>query len=108
MDVAQAELERIAAPKQANSDAAALAGYFAALGLNVQTDAINRLLVLLGVLVIECGGGLALGPRTRSERSPNAMVFAPVRRCSRSRKAVGERLCRRSSRTGQSVTDQHS
>jgi hypothetical protein len=60
MDTAQAELERIAAPKQANSDAAALAGYLTALGLNVQTDAINRLLVLLAVLVVECGGGLAL------------------------------------------------
>src|SRR5262249_23225230 len=60
MDAARAELERIAAPKQANSDAAALAGYFAALGLNVETDAVNRLLVLLAVLVIECGGGLAL------------------------------------------------
>jgi hypothetical protein len=41
-------------------DAAALAGYFAALGLHVQTDAVNRLLVLLAVLVIECAGGLAL------------------------------------------------
>jgi hypothetical protein len=60
MDTAQSELERVAAPKQANSDAAALVGYFAALGLNVQTDAVNRLLVLLAVLVIECGGGLAL------------------------------------------------
>jgi hypothetical protein len=60
MDTAQAELERIAAPKQANSDAAALAGYLTALGLNVQTDVVNRLLVLLAVLVVECGGGLAL------------------------------------------------
>jgi hypothetical protein len=130
MDAARAELERIAAPKQANSDAAALAGYFAALGLNVQTDSVNRLLVLLAVLVIECGGGLALavgmslsehreqrvlnrvftndrnlrspsfrantsnigkeGVRTRVERSPNAVVFAPVRHCSR--KAVSDRL----------------
>jgi hypothetical protein len=60
IDKAQAELERLAAPKQANSDAAALAGYLAALGLDIQTDAINRLLVLLAVLVVECGGGLAL------------------------------------------------
>jgi hypothetical protein len=28
------------------------------------TDAINRLLVLLAVLVVECGGGLALTPTT--------------------------------------------
>jgi multidrug efflux pump subunit AcrA (membrane-fusion protein) len=60
MEAAQAELERMAAPKQANSDAAALAGYLVALGLNIQIDAINRLLVLLAVLVVECGGGLAL------------------------------------------------
>jgi uncharacterized membrane protein len=60
MDTAQAELERIAAPKQANSDAAALAGYLWAFGLTVQIDAVNRLLVLLAVLVVECGGGLAL------------------------------------------------
>jgi hypothetical protein len=89
----------------------------------VQTDAVNRLLVFLAVLVIECGGGLALAVgmsvsehrgqdvreqaftnvsplrspptntggkvlRTRSERSTNATVFAPVR----SRKAVREAL----------------
>jgi hypothetical protein len=130
MDATQAELERMAAPKQANSDAAALAGYAAALGFNIQTDTLNRLLALLAVLVVECGGGLALAvgmslseraeqgvpnrvfandpavrssafrantsntrqdvPRTRSERSPNAVVFAPVQRCSR--KAIGDKL----------------
>jgi hypothetical protein len=130
IDTTRTEFERIAAPKQANSDAAALAGYLAALGQKVQTEGVNRLLVLLAVLVIECGGGLALavgmslsehrgqrvreqvftnvpplrspmsvantantgdkGIRTRSERSPNAAVFAPVRSCSR--KAVREAL----------------
>jgi hypothetical protein len=130
MNAAQAELARISAPKQANSDAAALVGYLAAFGVIVQPDAINRILVLLAVLVIECGGGLALAvglslsehreqgvreqvfaeqsavrspafrantantrkeaPPTRSERSPNAVVFATVRNCSR--KAVGDRL----------------
>jgi hypothetical protein len=60
MDKAQAELERIAAPKQANSDAAALAGYLAALGVALSPETMNWLLVLLAVLVIECGGGLAL------------------------------------------------
>jgi hypothetical protein len=115
MDAAQAELERVAAPRQANSDAAALAGYFAALGLNVQTDAVNRLLVLLAVLVIECGGGLALavGMSLSEHRAQGVreQVFAEqpvlrspplrmntsntnraVRHRSRSRKAVGERL----------------
>jgi hypothetical protein len=57
MDAARANLERITVPTQANSDAA---GYFGAPGLNVQTNAVNRLLVLLTVLVIACGGGLAL------------------------------------------------
>jgi hypothetical protein len=130
MDAAQAELERIAAPRQANSDAAALVGYLAALGVNIEPDAVNGLLVLLAVLVIECGGGLALavglslsehpeqrvrrqvfaeqpalrspsfrantantgkeGARTRSERSPNTMVFPPVRNSSR--KVVGDKL----------------
>jgi hypothetical protein len=33
IDRVQAELERLSAPKQANSDAAALVGYLAALGL---------------------------------------------------------------------------
>jgi hypothetical protein len=42
MDAARTELEKIAAPKQANSDAAALVGYLAALGLNVQTWAFGR------------------------------------------------------------------
>src|SRR5262249_10967523 len=60
MDTARTELERIAAPKQANSDATALAGYLAALGVVASTETMNRLLVLLAVLVIECGGGLAL------------------------------------------------
>jgi hypothetical protein len=80
MHTAQYELERVAAPKQANSDAAALVGYFAALGFNVQTDAVNRLLVLLAVLVIECGGGLALAVgmslSERSEHRAREQVFA--------------------------------
>jgi hypothetical protein len=60
MDTAQSELERVPAPKQANSDAAALAGFLAALGVGASAGTMNRLLVLLAVLVIECGGGLAL------------------------------------------------
>ena len=44
----------------ANTDAAALAGYLKALGISTDTDTLNRLLVLLAVLTIECGGGLAL------------------------------------------------
>ena len=46
--------------KVANSDAVALAGYLSALGIETSADRVNKLLVLLAVLVIECGGGLAL------------------------------------------------
>jgi len=42
----------------ANSDAVALAGYLSGLGVETTADRVNKLLVLLAVLVIECGGGL--------------------------------------------------
>jgi len=63
MDAARAELDRIAGPKQANSDAAALIDYLDALGVSASPETTNRLLVLLAVLVIECGSGLALAVR---------------------------------------------
>jgi hypothetical protein len=44
----------------ANSDAVALASYLTGLGVETSADRVNKLLVLLAVLVIECGGGLAL------------------------------------------------
>ena len=43
----------------ANSDALALQGFAAAAGIYVSVDSLNRLLVVLAVLVIELGGGLA-------------------------------------------------
>lgn len=43
----------------ANADAVALQGFAVALGIKVDTDTLNRLLVVLAVLVIELGGGLA-------------------------------------------------
>lgn len=43
----------------ANADAVALQGFASALGIRVDTDTLNRLLVVLAVLVIELGGGLA-------------------------------------------------
>src|SRR5262249_5498758 len=46
--------------KQANSDAKALSSYLQALGLDADADRVNKLLVLLTVLMIEAGGGLAL------------------------------------------------
>jgi hypothetical protein len=54
------KLASIQPAKQANSDAAALVGFLAALGLTVDVDSLNRVLVLLAVLVVECGGGLSL------------------------------------------------
>ena len=44
----------------ANSDALALQGFAAAAGISVSVDSLNRLLVVLAVLVIELGGGLAI------------------------------------------------
>jgi hypothetical protein len=60
MDKAADELAKVGPAKVANSDAVALAGYLQGLGLNIDADRANKLLVLLAVLVIECGGGLAL------------------------------------------------
>ena len=60
MDKASVELAKIQPAKVANSDAKALARYFAALGADVTPDRLNDLLVLLAVLMIEAGGGLSL------------------------------------------------
>jgi hypothetical protein len=57
---ASAELARSAPAKVANADAVALATYLGALGISVDVERVNRLLVALAVLVIEMGGGLAL------------------------------------------------
>lgn len=59
-DAAAAKLETMGPAKIANTDAAALALYLQALGIKADTETINRLLVLLAVIVIECGGGLSL------------------------------------------------
>src|SRR6476661_2252225 len=53
-------LAKTGSAKVANADAVALAAYLQAIGLNIDADWVNKLLVLLAVLVIECGGGLAL------------------------------------------------
>jgi hypothetical protein len=60
LERATADLDKVQPAKVANSDAAALAGYLSAVGLDVSADRVNRLLVLLTVLVMECCGGLAL------------------------------------------------
>lgn len=60
MDKASGELAKVGAPKVANTDAVALARYATDLGWKVDADYLNKLLALLAVLVVECGGGLAL------------------------------------------------
>ncbi|KAB2919960.1 MAG: winged helix-turn-helix domain-containing protein [Hyphomicrobiaceae bacterium] len=60
MATASAELAKTGPARIANSDAVALAAYLQGLGIDATADRINKLLVLLAVLVIECGGGLAL------------------------------------------------
>ena len=60
LDTAAAELSKIQPAKVANSDAKALARYLAAIGVDIGTDRLNDLLVLLAVLTIEAGGGLSL------------------------------------------------
>jgi hypothetical protein len=57
---ASAELASIQPARVANSDAKALTRYLSAFGLEVSPDRLNDLLVLLAVVTIETGGGLAL------------------------------------------------
>jgi hypothetical protein len=57
---ARTELANSGPAKLANSDAVALATYLQGLGLPIDAERMNKLLVLLAVLIIECGGGLAL------------------------------------------------
>jgi hypothetical protein len=60
LERAAAELARIQPARVANSDAKALTRYLGALGVEVSPDRLNDLLVLLAVVMIEFGGGLAL------------------------------------------------
>ena len=69
MERAGADLAKAGPEKLANSDAAALSSYLQALGLNVDADRVNRLLVLLAVLVIECGRRFGAG---RGDGPPGA------------------------------------
>jgi DNA-binding IclR family transcriptional regulator len=59
--------------RQANSDAAAIAGYLGALGWSVDPEALNKVLALLAVLVVELGGGasLAIGVALASHSTDN-------------------------------------
>jgi hypothetical protein len=68
------ELARIEPARAANSDAVALAIYLAALGISIGADTANRLLILLAVVVIECGGGLALAVGLSLSERPERRV----------------------------------
>jgi hypothetical protein len=86
MDKASADLASIQPARIANSDAKALTRYLGALGLEVGPDRLNDLLILLAVVMIEAGGGLALalgmalsGPSGRPvEASPDTPASEPV------------------------------
>ena len=81
MDKAAAELATTGPAKLANSDAVALAAYLQGLGIGIDADRANKLLVLLAVLVIECGGGLALAVGIAQEtEQPRAWTFAKPHR----------------------------
>ena len=60
MKEANKALDAIGTGTIANSDAVALASYLASIGVKADPEVINKLLVLLAVLVIECGGGVSL------------------------------------------------
>ncbi len=92
MDRATAELAKLPAPKVVNTDAVALSGYLAALGHPLSTDALNKLLVVLAVLVIEFGGGLSLALATvlRPDVSGAGQAFAVPRQLEPSAPVSGD------------------
>jgi hypothetical protein len=57
---ANEDLSTAPVARQANSDAAALASFASTVGWSISVDAFNKLLTLLSVLLVECGGGLAV------------------------------------------------
>jgi hypothetical protein len=54
------DLASLGVPAIANKDAVAVAHVLAAIGVKVSADAINTGLMILGVLILECGGALSL------------------------------------------------
>jgi hypothetical protein len=60
IEQATADLAKTGPAKIANADAVALAAYLHAIGLTIDADRVNKLLVLVAVLCVEAGGGLAL------------------------------------------------
>jgi uncharacterized membrane protein len=83
LNEAAAMLDKLPKSKVVNTDAVALSGYLTAVGHPLSTDALNKLLVILAVLVIEFGGGLslALAMGLRSDVSGHTTV-TPAERVS--------------------------
>ena len=72
-----AKLDNLGPATVANSDAAALVAFLQALGVTTDTatltDKLNKSLILLAVLIVECGGGLSLAVgMALSESAANA------------------------------------
>lgn len=85
---ATADLAAAKPAKVANSDAKALASYLSGLGFDVDADRINKWLVLLAVLLVECGAGvsivvgttLAAKPAVRAKPAMSDMTDAQATR----------------------------
>jgi hypothetical protein len=96
MDSAAAELAKAGPVRRANSDSVALAAYLQALGLDIDAGRVNKLLVLLAVLVIECGPGFSfavgLSLSTPIERALD-MAVSTGRRCPVVGPSQKERRC---------------
>jgi hypothetical protein len=89
MDSAAAELAKAGPVRVANSDAVALAAYLQTLGLGIHADQVNKLLPLLAVLAIECGGGLSLAVAMAISTPIGQSLDKPVSSCWRlSRRAA--------------------
>lgn len=77
---AASDLTKIGAARAANTDAAALVAYLGAVGVETTTDRLNKLLVVLAVLLVEMGGGLALAVGMSLRTTSVPVAGAPVAR----------------------------
>ena len=73
IEKATADLAANKPAKVANSDAKALAAYLSGLGFDVDADRINKWLVLLAVLIVECGAGVSIVVGTTLAAKPAAL-----------------------------------
>ena len=76
MAAASTDLKKLGSGRIANADAEVLATYATALGWKVDADHLNKLLVLLAVFVIECGGGMALAVGMALTERPTTVQVA--------------------------------